>query len=106
MASYTNILYKNGQGIPGVHCVLYNLNNVKITATTTEGITNPEFNKNNDITGKYSFTDVDPGQYQVRFFGEGFDSEDFLTVDIAGDSINVGKEVLLQSLVERCSSLI
>ena len=35
--SYEDILIKNGKGIPGVHVALYNLNNVKVAATTTEG---------------------------------------------------------------------
>ena len=106
MASYRNILLKNGRGIPGVHCVLYNLNNVKVAATTTEGVTNPDHNPNNHVTGRYTFTNVNPGQYEVRFFGEGFDSDDNLTINIAGDNINLDKELLLQSLVERFSSLV
>ena len=106
MASYSNILLKNGQGIPGVHCVLYNLNNVKVSATTTEGIINEDFNKDKHTPGKYSFTGVTPGQYEVRFFGEGFNSDDNLIINIAGDDIDVTKEILLQSLVERFSSLI
>ena len=106
MASYSNILYKNGQGISGVHCVLYNENNVKVAATTTEGILNPDYNKERDITGKYDFLEINPGQYEVRFFGEGFTSEDYLTINVAGDSVELAKEILLQSLVERFSSLV
>ena len=101
MASYTNILYKNGQGIPGVHVALYSLQNVKIDATTTEGL----MGINEHIDSRYTFTDINPGQYELRFFGEGFDNRDWRTIDIAGDSIDIDKSALLERLIERASAI-
>ena len=101
--SYEGVLLKNGAGIPGVHTVLYNLNNVKVSATTTEGTI---IAGDGLINGRYRFDPIDPGQYEIRFFGEGFTSEDNLTINVAGDSIAIDKRILLQSLVERESSLI
>lgn len=102
-ASYSSVLLRNGRGIPGVHVALYNLNNVKVTATTTEGTI---IEGDDKVDGKYTFTNITPGQYQVRFFGEGFTTDDFQTINIAGDAVELDKEILLQSLVERESSLV
>ncbi len=101
--SYEDILLKNGSGIPGVHVALYNLNNVKVAATTTEGVI---IEGDNKVNGKYAFSGIDPGQYEVRFFGEGFTSNDNKTINIAGDSVKLDKRLLLQSLVERESALV
>ena len=102
-ASYSSVLLRNGRGIPGVHVALYNLNNVKVTATTTEGTI---IEGDDKVDGKFAFKNITPGQYQLRFFGEGFTEDDFETINIAGDAVELDKELLLQSLVERESSLV
>ena len=102
-ASYSAVLIKNGKGIPGVHVVLYNLNNVKVAATTTEG---QILEGDGKIDGQYTFRNITPGQYEVRFFGEGFRNTDYETINIAGDAVEIDKEILVQSLVERESSLV
>ena len=101
--SYEDILRKNGRGIPGVHVALYNLNNVKVAATTTEGAY-PD--KPDAIDGKFSFSGISQGQYELRFFGEGFSSDDYQTINIAGDESDLDKQILLTQLIERASALV
>jgi len=72
MASYRNQLLKNGSPIAGVAARLYNEENQKIGADTTT------------YDGRYSFTDIPAGNYEVRFFGEDFTSDSWFNITVTG----------------------
>lgn len=108
MASYTGILYQNGVGIPGVHAVLYTPDNIKVQAVTTEGKVS---DGDDSVSGRYQFLNINPGQYQVRFFGEGFTEENYLTIDVAGSELDfidgdaLKKDLLLQDRLSKLDSI-
>lgn len=54
----------------GVQCVLYTPQNVKVDVDVTSA------------EGYYLFEDVPEGNYEVRFFGRGYTSEDWISITI------------------------
>ena len=79
--SYSAILLQNGVGIPGVECVLTSLDGSRVAVTVTEGTM---IAGDGLVEGKYTFNNIAPGQYIIKFYGEGFTSANNLTIDIAG----------------------
>ena len=71
ITGYDGILYQNGNRIPGVAVRLYTSSG-KVRATTT------------DKLGEYSFSSLSANNYQIRFFGEGFDEDDYINFTITG----------------------
>ncbi len=60
--------------VPGVQVRLYDANNRKIRSTTTD-----EF-------GRYLLTNLHPGTYEIRFFGEGFRPKDKIVFSISSST--------------------
>jgi len=72
ITGYDGTLLKGGTAIPGVAVRLYNNSEVKVGSKTT------------DILGKYSFSSLSIGNYQIRFFGEGFTEDDYINFVVTG----------------------
>jgi hypothetical protein len=70
--SYSGTLLQNGVPIAGVQVRLYNSAEEKVAATRT------------DKNGKYLFTNLAGGNYQIRFFGEGFTEDDYINFAVSG----------------------
>lgn len=54
----------------GVEAVLYTLEGVQVDTDVT------------DERGLYHFKGIDPGQYEVRFFGRNYGEEDYITISV------------------------
>ena len=71
------VVYQNGSPIAGVAVRLYDEDGNKVGADTSDSL------------GRYSFTSLAPGNYQIRFFGEGFTSDNYVNFSITGGAVEI-----------------